>query len=165
MAIANRISEVIPATVIADATTKITDARNLLKPYLLTALEASDIDGLAKLGEQSEPFASKGIDYAKTNAALVPSWVNIAEAEKDMAVFEVLRPVDTLMAQFAREIHFTRIEAGAEVLDAVNDFYKSVKRAHLDGIAAATPIFTDMKKRYEKLSISKMKANKEAPQS
>lgn len=163
MAIANRISEVIPATVLADVTTKITEARTLLKPYLLTALEAADIDGLAKLGEQREPFASKGIEYAKTNTSLVPSWVNIAEAEKDMAVFEALRPIDVQMAQFAREIHFTRIEAGAEVLDAVNDFYKSVKRAHLDGIAAATPIFSDMKKRYEKLSISKMKAKKEEP--
>jgi hypothetical protein len=161
MAIANRISEVIPATVIADVTTKITDARNLLKPYLLTALEASDIEGLAKLGEQSEPFASKGIDYAKTNAALVPSWVNIAEAEKDKGVFDDLRQVDTLMAQFAREIHFTRIEAGAEVLDAVNDFYKSVKTAHLDGVAAATPIFIEMKKRYESIAAGKAKSLKE----
>ena len=92
----------------------------------------------------------------------MPSWVNIAEAEKDMAVFEVLRPVDTLMAQLAREIHFTRIEAGAEVLDAVNDFYKSVKRAHLDGVGAATPIFTELKKRYESIAAGKVKKQKEA---
>ncbi len=148
MAIPNRISSTIPATVITDAITKITDAQNLLKPYLLATLTADEVGALAKLGEKSEPFADKGIEFAKTNAAFVPSWVNIPEAEKDFGYFEALRPVDTLLSQLSKQVTNSRIEAGAEVLDAVNDFYKAVQQAHLNGVAAATPIYNEMKKRY-----------------
>jgi hypothetical protein len=59
MAIPNRISTAIPATVIADVITKLTDAQNLLKPYLLATLTAEEVGALAKLGEKSEPFADK----------------------------------------------------------------------------------------------------------
>lgn len=80
MAIANRVSFSIPAATQNDVITKITDAFNLLKPFLLPTLTADEIGSLAKLGEKSEPYAEKGIEFAKTNAPLVPGWVNIAEA-------------------------------------------------------------------------------------
>lgn len=158
MAIANRISVLIPAATITDALTKINDAFTLLKPFLLASLTADEISGLAKLGEKSEPFANKGIEYAKNNAPLVPSWVNIAEAEKDFGYFEALRPVDLLLAQFGKQVANSRIEAGAEVLDAVNDFYKSVKAAHQNGVPTATPIYNELKQRYAALATSKLKA-------
>ncbi len=148
MAIPNRISTTIPAAAIADAIAKITDAKNLLKPYLLETLTADEVNALAKLGEKSEPFADKGIEYAKTNAQFVPSWVNIPEAEKDLGYFEALRPVDILLSQLSIQVAGSRIEAGAEVLDAVNDFYKAVQQAHFNGVAAATPIYDEMRKRY-----------------
>ncbi len=163
MAIANRISAVIPAATITDATTKINDAFNLLKPFLLATLTAEEIGGMAKLGEKSEPFANKGIEYAKTNGALVPSWVNIAEAEKDFGYFEALRDTDLLLAQFAKQVANSRIEAGAEVLDAVNDFYKSVKAAHQNGVPTATPIYTELRQRYAAQANSLRKSKIEKP--
>jgi ADP-dependent phosphofructokinase/glucokinase len=53
-----------------------------------------------------------------------------------------------LLSQFGKQVANSRIEAGAEVLDAVNDFYKSVQHAHQNGVPAAAPIFDEMKKRY-----------------
>ncbi len=148
MSIPNRISTTIPADVIADAIVKLTEAQNLLKPYLLAALTSNEVGSLAKLGEKSEPFADKGIEFAKTNVPFVPSWVNIPEADKDYNYFKSLRPIDILLTQFSMQVADSRIEAGAEVLDAINDFYKSVKQAHLNGIAAATPIYEELNKRY-----------------
>lgn len=159
MAIANRISLVIPAATVTDVLTKINDAFTLLHPYLLATLTNDEIEGLAKLGEKSEPFANKGIDYAKTNTQFTPSWVNIAEAEKDFAYFEALRPVDILLGQFAKQVANSRIEAGAEVMDAVNDYYKSVKEAHKTGVPAATPIYNDLKQRYDAVWAGRRKAN------
>lgn len=163
MAIPNRISAVIPATVITDASTKITDAFNLLKPYLLSTLTAEEVGGLAKLGEKSEPFADKGLEFAKTNSTFVPGWVSIAEAEKDFGYFEALRPVDILLEQFAKQVANSRIEAGAEVMDAVNDFYKAVQQAHLNGVPAATPLYNEMKKRYMAQGRKSSKQNKDEP--
>ena len=162
MAIPNRISTAVPAATITDAITKITEGYNLLKPFLLATLTASEVDGLAKLGEKSEPFANKGIEYAKTNGQFVPAWVSIAEAEKDFIYFEALRPVDILLAQFAKQVANSRIEAGAEVMDAINDFYKAIKQAHLSGVPTATPIYEELKQRY--IPISKKKLAQPKPQ-
>ena len=149
MAIPNRISAVIPALTIADAIKKITEGYTLLQPFLLATLTADEITALAKLGEKSEPFANKGIEYAKINTQFTPSWVNVAEADKDFGYFEALRPVDILLSQFSQQVADSRIEAGAEVMDVVNDYYKSVKQAHYSGVPAATPIYQDLKQRYE----------------
>lgn len=157
MAIPNRISTTVPAATITDALAKINEGFNLLKPYLLATLTTEEIDGLAKLGEKSEPFATKGIEYAKTNNQFVPSWVSIPESEKDFTYFNALRPVDILLAQFAKQVADSRIEAGAEVMDVVNDYYKSVKQAHLSGVPAATPIYEDLKQRY--IPLGKRKAS------
>jgi hypothetical protein len=52
------------------------------------------------------------------------------------------------VAQLALRISQTRIVAGAEALDCINDFYKSVKQDAEDGIAEAKPIYEELKKRY-----------------
>ena len=157
MAIPNRISAVIPDGVITDAIAGINTAITKLKPYLLDSLTADEVGGLAKLGEKSEPFVDKGLEFATTNGTFVPNWVDMPEAEKDFGYFEALRPVDILLGQFAKQVANSRIEAGAEALDAVNDFYKSVKQAHTNGVAAATPIYEEMKKRYEVILAGKKK--------
>jgi hypothetical protein len=144
----NRISSVIPQTDLDAALKLIEQGYNKLKPYLLEALSKHEIEAYAKLGEKSEPFVSKGIEFAKTNMQLVPRRCNIAESEKDYKVFEALRPVDVLVSQLALHISQTRVIAGAEALDCINDFYKSVKQDAQDGIADAVPIYEELKKRY-----------------
>lgn len=53
-----------------------------------------------------------------------------------------------MLNQFAQQVSNSRIEAGAEVMDAVNDFYKSVQQAANNGLPTAQPIYAEMKKRY-----------------
>ncbi len=148
MAIPNRISATIPEAVIAEVITKIKEAQALLLPHLVNTLTSEDVAGLAKLGEKSEPFVTKGLEYAKTNGGFVPTWVDIPEANKDFVYFNALRPIDILLAQLAGQVADSRIEAGAEALDAVNDFYKTVQQANKSGLAAALPIYNDLKERY-----------------
>jgi hypothetical protein len=144
----NRISMVIPQADLDDALGLIEQGYNKLKPYLIEALSKEEMEGYAKLGEKSEPFVDKGIEFAKNSTPLVPRRCNIPESEKDFNVFEVLRPHDVMVAQLALRISQTRIVAGAEALDCINDFYKSVKQDAEDGIAEAKPIYEELKKRY-----------------
>ncbi len=144
----NKISFVIPQTVLDEAEDLINQGFNKLKPYLVEALSKEEIDGYAKLGEKSEPFVDKGIEFAKSNPQLVPRRCDIVEAEKDFNVFEVLLPLDILVAQTALRISQTRTVAGAEALDCMNDFYKNVKQDAIDGVAEAIPIYEELKKRY-----------------
>jgi hypothetical protein len=144
----NRISIVIPQKDINDATDLINQGFNKIKPYLIEALSQDEMGGIAKLGEKSEPFVSKGIEFANTNADLVPRRCDVAEAEKDFDVFEALRPLDILVAQYALRLSQTRVIAGSEALDCINDFYKSVQQDAKDGVAAAIPIYNELKVRY-----------------
>jgi hypothetical protein len=144
----NRISSVIPQTDLDAALNFIEQGYNKLKPYLLEALSKDEMEGYAKLGEKSEPYVSKGIEFAKNNTQLVPRRCNIEESEKDFTVFKALRPLDVLISQLALRINQTRVIAGAEALDCINDFYKSVKQDAEDGVADAVPIYEELKKRY-----------------
>lgn len=147
----NIINETIPAAVITDTTTAITTAYNLIKPYLVEALSQDEINGIPKLGEKSEPYVDKAIEFAKNNVNTVPRRCKFDEAEKDFAVFNVLRNLDILTNQLAIRLSHTRILAGSEAIDCVNDYYKSVKQDAEDGVAEAMPIYDELKKRYEKV--------------
>ena len=148
MAIANRISVTIPATVITDVTTKLLDAFTLLKPYLVNNLSKEDLQNVAKMGDKSEPFVEKGLEQSKNNASLVPAWVTVSEADKDFLYFKVMRPIETILQQMFEAVSNSRTEAGAEALDAMNDFYKSIQQAAHTGVAIAIPIYEELKKRY-----------------
>lgn len=149
MANKNLISEVIPAQVITDATKGLNDVFTLLKPYLIDNITKEQIDTMPKLGEKSEPYVDKGLEYATNHPNTVPRRCNIAEAQKDFNVFEALRPIDPLVNQLAILVSRTRILAGSEAIDCINDYYKSVKQDAEDGVAEAIPIYNDLKQRYQ----------------
>jgi hypothetical protein len=71
--------------------------------------------------------------------------------KKDFDVFEALRPIDPLVNQLAILVSRTRILAGSEAIDCINDYYKNVKQDAEDGVAEAIPIYNDLKQRYEKV--------------
>lgn len=151
MANKNLISQVIPAKTITDANTALTQVFTLLKPYLLDNVTKEQIDNIPKLGEKSESYVGKGLEYAGNHPNTVPKLCNIAEADKDFNVFEALRQLEPVATQLSLMIHNTRIIAGSEAIDCVNDYYKSVKQDAEDGVAEAIPIYNDLKQRYDKI--------------
>lgn len=148
MAKANRISVNIPADALQEALKKVNEALSLVKPYLLPGLTTDEISGMAKLGEKTEPFVEKGLEFTMSNPRFMPSWGNAAEASKDYKYFSDLRPLDILVQQFGELLSHSRIEAGAESLAEINIYYKAVRAAHEAGDAEATPIFEELNKRY-----------------
>ena len=144
----NRISEVIIPKDVADGMLLIKQGFAKLEPYLLQELTTSELSHLAKLGEKSEPFVDKGIDFSKLNPNLVPRRCDFVEAEKDFNVYQILQEPDIFISQMAQKIANTRFASGSEALDCVNDFYKSIKQDAQDGVADAAPIYEEMKKRY-----------------
>jgi hypothetical protein len=151
MANKNLVNEVIPAQVIVDATTGLNQVFTLLKPYLIDNVTTEQINSNPKLGEKSEPYVDKSLEYAGNHPNTVPRRCNIAEAKKDFNVFEILRPLEPIATQLSLMIHNTRLIAGSEAIDCANDYYKSIKQDAEDGVAEAIPIYTDLKQRYEKV--------------
>ena len=144
----NRISEVIIPKDVMDGMLLIKQGFAKLEPYLVGALTVSEIMHMAKLGEKSEPFVDKGIDFSKLNPNLVPRRCDFVEAEKDFIVYQILQEPDIYISQMAQKVANTRFAAGSEALSCVSDFYKSIKQDAEDGVADATPIYEEMRKRY-----------------
>jgi len=144
----NRISKVVVAKDITDGIELIKQGYAKISPYLIDGVTEEELKHEAKLGEAGEPYVEKGIEFAKSNSDLVPRRCNVAEAEKDYIVYESLRPVATILNQYAEQVALTRKVAGIEVLECVNDFYKSVKEDAEDGVAAAIPVANELGKRY-----------------
>jgi hypothetical protein len=155
----NLVNQVIPANIMADAETKINEAYTLLKPFLVEALTSAEISGMAKLGEKSEPFVANGLNYAQKHPNTVPKRCNITEAADDFEVFNSLKNIDILVNQMAIRLSHTRILAGSEAIDCINDYYKNVQQDAKDGVAEAMPIYNDLKTRYENLGKKKIKTN------
>lgn len=151
----NLVNKVIPAAVITDAETKLNEAFTLLKPYIVEALDKDFIGSIPKLGEKSEPFVGNGIDYAQKHPNTVPKRCNIKEAEDDFSVYGDLKNIDIILSQMAIRVSHTRILAGSEAIDCINDYYKNVKQDAQDGIAEAIPIYDELKKRYENIAKGK----------
>jgi hypothetical protein len=151
MANKNLINQVIPAKVIADATTLLNQTLTLLEPYLIDGITAKQINEMVKLGEKSEPFVDKGLEYATNHPNTVPKRCNIPDAQKDFDVFEALRPIDPLVNRLAILVSHTRILSGSEAIDCINYYYNNVKQDAEDGVAEAIPIYNDLKVRYDKV--------------
>lgn len=150
MSVPNLISTTVPQTVIENVLTALAQVETALAPYLADNLSPEHVASLFKMGTQGEIFVKKGIDHAKQQPNLVPSFVNINEAEKDYNYYVALAGVQTALEKILLKVNLNRTEAGAEAIDAINDFYKNVQFAHNTGVANATPIFNDLKDRYQK---------------
>jgi hypothetical protein len=100
------------------------------------------------VGDKSEPYVNDGIELGNENPNLVPRKYDIAEAEKDFSVYEMLQSCDVLVEQIAETIKSTRTVAGAEALYCINKFYDSVKSDADDGIAESIPVYNTLKVRY-----------------
>ena len=144
----NRVSLVIPQKAIDDANGFFKQGFDILKPYLIAALSKEEFDAIAKVGDKSEPYVNDGIELGKANPNLVPRKCDMAEAERDFSVYEILQSSDVLIEQIAQTIKSTRTVAGAEALDCINKFYYNVKSDAEDGIAEAIPVYDVLKVRY-----------------
>ncbi len=154
MSTSNRISEVIPATVIDEVTQKLNDCRRALAPYLLGLSEKERHD-LFKMGDKTVATVQKVKSYIDTNPEFVPSYMQVAEFGKDEAVASVLTPLHNLALQLATDIDDTRLLAGSEAISEAMFYYGSVREAANKGVVQAKPIYDDLSQRFAKRSKKK----------
>jgi hypothetical protein len=147
MSISNRISEVIPDTVIIEVTKKLNDCRIALAPYLIGLTEKERQD-LFKMGNKTVATVQKVKSYTDTNPEFVPTYMQTAEFDKDVAVVTQLTPMQNVAFQLASDLDDTRMLSGSEALAEALIYYGSVREAANRGIPQAKPIYADLKERF-----------------
>ena len=142
----NRISATLAPADKTAALQKITDIRALL-PFLLN-LTVAERKEIFKLGDKGLGFDDKCRTYMANNPTLVPSYVTVAEVDKDRALRTALLDIQRELASLLEAVDDTVMMLGSEMLMADLSFYANVRQAAKRGVPGIDAIYADLQARF-----------------
>jgi hypothetical protein len=122
---------------------------NILNPYLI-ALTDEERKTMLKMGEATEPFVAKVMDYVVSNPQFLNPFTDVPEMQKDWKAISDLLPIYRMMDQLCSNMSDTLMEAGREVLEPSLSYYNAVKMGVRMNVPDAKPIYEDLRKRWER---------------
>ena len=144
----NLISTSISAETLVAVNTNLTAINTALANILLFNLTAAERQSLRIMGDKSIAFVQKALEYGENNPALLPPYLNLAEAQKDFALthdlYGILQQINTLQ----RAVEDTMMVAGSEAYDAALIFYNSVKGASRVNVPGSEAVYNDLQQRF-----------------
>lgn len=103
---------------------------------------------MLKMGPKTLAFVGRAISHAKQSPNLVPSFLDMAEAQKDYKLAADLYEIYLETSRFLRSIEDCMMVAGGEAYEASLVFYNAVKGAHRSNIAGTQDIYDDLKQQF-----------------
>ncbi|HWW04842.1 hypothetical protein [Collimonas sp.] len=143
----NKISLSIPDAVQKQVLLKITELKGLLAPYLI-ALTPQQRGAILKMGDRSQPFVDKSLEYAQRNPNLLPSFLNLAEWKKDTVGRKNLSDMQYALSELNSNVADTNMQCGSEAYNQALLFYNNVKQAAKNNVPDAKVIAEELSKRF-----------------
>ena len=119
-----------------------------LAPYLI-ALTPEERRAIPKMADGTEPFVSKVLEYSKEEPQFNPSYLNVAEMEKDYKATFQLLPILKDLLMLVDNVRDTSTLTGSECYKSSLTFYNSIKQAAKTNVPNAKAIYDDLKQRFE----------------
>lgn len=140
----------ISVSLATESQTAIADALATIEKHLpfLISLSSAERQLLPKMGDKSLAFVYKTFEHAKQNPALVPSYLDMAELEKDVNLVVALNRVLKPLAQITEKLDDTALQAGSEAYTASLIFYTAVKAAAKAGVPGTKSVYEDLQARF-----------------
>jgi len=132
-----------------------------LMPYLV-ALTPSQRLELPKMSDKTLPFVEKIKEYFVTAPEFIPAFVDTTEFGKDFNLNALLIAYYRRLINITGGLNDTVLLTGSECYKPALAYYNSVKMAAKMNILAAKEIYTELKKRFEKLTAAEKKATESA---
>lgn len=145
----NKINFTIPDEVILQTKTHLTEAVNLLKPYLI-ALSPDERKSIPKMSDKTAPFVDKCLDYSNSSPQFAPVYMDKEGMAADLKVNSQLTPLFRIVQGLFDGLDDTVMESGAEAYLVALGYYNSVKQAAKMDVPGAKAIYEDLRKRFEK---------------
>lgn len=127
----------------------ISDLNDVLKP-LLVSLSNDQRREIPKMGDGTEPFVEKVIDYAQSNPEFAPAYLDVAEASVDFDAVKALNSFYRPLEQIHQQLSDSIMLSGSEAYVAALAYYNSVKIATRMNVAGAKVIYEDLRQRFSK---------------
>jgi hypothetical protein len=143
----NKHSQAVPAEVLAAAQAKIGEVAAALAPYLIS-LTPTERQNQLKLGDKTLAFAEKAFDFAKSNPAFAPSYLDLASYGIDMQDATGMRVLLLTLEQLTHGVADTVMVAGGEAYNQSLVYYNAVKQAAHQDIPGAKAIYNELRERF-----------------
>jgi hypothetical protein len=98
--------------------------------------------------DKTVAFVQKSLEYAEMTPALVPGYLDIPEAKKDLVFSQDLNTVLKQVSILQRAIEDTMMVAGSEAYNAALVFYNSVKGASRVNVPGSEAVYNDLQHRF-----------------
>lgn len=95
-------------------------------PFLI-GLSTQERRQLSKMGRKSQTFVVRALDMATQHSDVMPRYLNVEEARRDLALFEALNPILQAVNHLRELIEDTQMLAGSEAYAAARLAYNSAK--------------------------------------
>ncbi|MDB5971026.1 MAG: hypothetical protein JWQ90_3476 [Hydrocarboniphaga sp.] len=120
----------------AEIDTLLTTLEQKLEP--LISLEPDERRKLNKMGDKSEAFCRQTINLLAQNPQVVPPTLDVAEAQRDLADLDALRPRFMRLSKLMQKADDSEMALGSDLMCAAMDGYGLLKIAGkgqgLDGL-------------------------------
>jgi len=120
---------------------------NAEMPFLQN-LTTNERINLLKMGDKTVSFVNKALEYAKQNPQVVPSFLDVAEMEKDVVLINSLVKVLYPVQQIVEKMDDTTMLAGSEAYSAALVFYNAAKGAAKAGVPGMKTLVDDLSSRF-----------------
>ena len=104
------------------------------------------------MGDKSISFVQKALDYAGSNPALVPAFLDLAEAKKDLALSADLHQLYNQLNALATAVEDALLLAGSEAYDGALIFYNAVKGSARSNVPGSSAILQDLQQRFPRVT-------------
>jgi hypothetical protein len=113
------------------------------------SLTAAQKKSMPMLNDGRRPFAEKCMSYAANDARIVPPYTDLTELKVDLALYDMVGPVEMEAASVAEMISNIRMAAGSDAYVASLSIYNSAKGAAKLGLPGSKAIADELSKLFD----------------
>ncbi len=103
---------------------------------------------LPKINRSNKLFVDDALQAMRSNAFLMPMYIDQTELEKDLVLFEQLSEIEQLLTRLLTKVSHTRTLAGSEAFAASLMFYRMAKAAAQSGLPGAEAVADRLGRRF-----------------
>jgi hypothetical protein len=101
------------------------------------------------LNDGRRPFAEKCMSFAANDARIVPPYTDVSALKEDLALYDMIGPIEMESASVAEMISNIRMAAGSDAYVASLSIYNSAKGAAKLGLPGSKAIVDELSKLFE----------------
>ena len=116
-------------------------------PFLI-GLTTDERVTLPKISESNKVFVGDSINALANNAPMLPAYLNVADIQTDLTLYEQLDELEMLATQLVEKIQDTRMLCGSEAYVSSLAAYRLFEAAAAAGIPGADSIYDALKQRF-----------------